>query len=163
LSDLVTGFTDSEGDRYTIVLRSSANASGNDRAYIAAADDVAGGATSVTAQLSAPAETELYIHEYAGLASSGSFDVASANTGPTSSTTDGLTSGVATTHADNELIFGCGFTLMAKAGTGFDQRSSYNNNVTEDEIGPIAGPYQATATSTNGGPWTMMMATFRGQ
>jgi len=130
------------------------------KSYIFVAFDSRAGADTVTYTLTAvPGEFEIYIHEYAGISA---FDTGAAASG-SSTATDGMTSGTAETHAANELIFGFGVSLSggAAAGTGFSARSTFHNNITEDEIVTSGGSYAATATMTSGTYWSMLMATFR--
>jgi hypothetical protein len=153
--------TDTRGNTYATVL-GPWDTFGGYRSYIALAQDVGGGPDTVSAQVSPATTMELYVHEYAGLATSGAFDKSSSRNG-SSSTTDGMESGFVTTSFDQELIFGFAVTNTAALGTGFNLRSSFNNNVIEDKVVTTKGSYQATATMTAGTAWAMMVATFRGQ
>jgi hypothetical protein len=121
-----------------------------------ALDVPSGGADTVALTLSQAPTTffEYYIHEYSGI---GAFDGASAGTG----TYPMMVSGFTSTTAPNDLVFGFAATGTATAGDGFTARSGFNNNLTEDEIVGPPGPYQATATMTAGGSWTLLMAAFR--
>jgi hypothetical protein len=133
------------------------------RSYIAYATDIEGGSDVVTVTLTgAPATvTELYIQEYAGLASANAFDAHASATG-TSTAVNGIASGHATTTSGPELIFAFVETGTAVAGTGFATRSAFNANLTEDEVVTLPGSYQATATMAAGTSWAILMATFRG-
>jgi hypothetical protein len=118
---------------------------------------VAGGAETVTfgIQASGPVDfLEAYVQEYSGI---GAFDVATAMSG----TATLMESGYATTTAPNELVFGFGITGTARAGQGFTTRSSYNDNLTEDEILASPGSVEATATQVSGSGWTLTMAAFK--
>ncbi len=150
--------SDTEGNTYVPVV-GPVTASGYSLTLFVALD-VAGGPDTVTVTWSSPVASEchLYAHEYAGLTS---FDVGAGGVG-TSTATDGITSGMIETHHANELVFGYTKTGIATAGTGFTARSTFDNNITEDESAPAPGPYQATATMTNGTSWTMLVGAFRG-
>jgi hypothetical protein len=153
--------SDTAGNPYSVVA-GPARGAGND-VYIALAEDARGGLTSVTVKLTAPVPPggmDLYVLEYAGMAPN-AFDE-TANQIGTTSATDGMTSGPATTRADGELVLGFGVSGIVKPGTGFSSRSLASGNVVEDKIADRAGPYQATATMVSPETsWTMVMATFR--
>ncbi len=149
--------TDSQGNTFTPVLGPITN--GGLRMTIFAAFDVAGGADTLTVTLSAAPSSffEVYLHEYAGIVA---YDTGAVAVG-SSTATDAMASGPADTHAAKELVFGYGVTGSAVAGTGFTERSSFDSNITEDQIVTMQGTYDATATMTAGSGWTMLMATFR--
>jgi hypothetical protein len=131
-----------------------------DRFDIELASDVRGGPVTVTVELSDPGgNLDLYVLEYTGLARSNAYDIGASQSG----TQSAMASGSALTRDDNELIFGFGVAIGVDAGAGFTPRSTVADNVTEDMIGARAGPYQTTATMTNGACWEMIMATFRHQ
>jgi hypothetical protein len=161
LAVTVTGLSDTRGNRYaTVVGPFDANGT---RHYLALALDVAGGPDTVTVTVSGnPAPyLGMHIHEYSGLVA---FDTGSTAAG-TSSAVDGMASGVKSTAADHELIFGYGVSSdTAFPGTGFNARSGFSTgDVTEDRIVSVRGAYQATATMVSGTHWEMLMATFRGE
>jgi hypothetical protein len=158
--------TDSLGNAYQTVLGPvlpslDAGNSGT-TLYLAFAGDIAGGSDSVTVKLSTAAYLDVYIHEYSGLALSGAFDVGAGASG-TSDVSNAMSSGPASTHASHELVFGFGASAMTSAGSGFTARSTFDTNITEDEVVTSSGSYQATATAGNLTGWIMTMATFRGQ
>jgi hypothetical protein len=98
-------------------------------------------------------------HEYAKVTA---FESANGATG-NNFDQDGMKSGDLATTGTNHLIFGFGVALTVAAGAGFVTRSSFDNNITEDELVDAAGTYQATATNTGtDGRWTMLGAAFRG-
>jgi hypothetical protein len=164
LAVTVTAINDTRGNTYTTVV-GPFDAHGT-RHYLAVALDVAGGPDTVTVKVSGnPAPyLGMHIHEYSGLARQTAFDMGAAAAGTTSAV-DGMASGVKTTTADHELIFGYGVSSdTAYPGTGFTARSGFaTGDVTEDKFVSIRGNYQATATMTAGSSWEMLMATFRGE
>jgi hypothetical protein len=159
----VSAISDSLGNSYTTVV-GPFDGNGT-RHYIAVALDVAGGPDTVTVTVNGNPSPYLglHIHEYAGLARQGAFDVGSAAAG-TSSAVDGMASGAKATTADHELIFGYGVSSdTAYPGTGFTARSGFSTgDVTEDKVVSVQGTYQATATMVSGTNWEMLMATFKG-
>jgi hypothetical protein len=151
---------DSLGNSFPVVVGPDPG-SGNNH-YIAIALDSPGGADTITVTFSAvPGGANLFILEYSGLVAANAFDVTKTGSG-TSTATDGMQSGFATTTAPVELIFGLADASGGSAGTGFASRDVLKGNVVEDEIVTSAGSYQATATASSGS-WTMVMATFIGQ
>lgn len=158
----VTQVSDSIGNDYQIVVGPTTEGPGVLASYIAFAGDVAGGADTVVVKVSGSGYLDVYIHEYSGLALSNAFDVGSGATG-TSTATNGVSSGSATTDAGNELIFGFGNASgTLTVGTGFTARSTFDGNLTEDMIAVTAGSYQATATASTD-EWGMIMGAFHGQ
>jgi hypothetical protein len=166
-TDLVA-VTDSAGDSFTLVP--SPPHRGPDRTQgIAAAFDVKGGTTDITLTITLgvlppPDFFEVYAHEYAGIALTNAIDVSKANDGNTPNDLS-VTSGIGTTSARHELVFGflSGDIGQPQFGAGFTERSTYNGNLTEDREVVNSGPYEATAALMTPGPWTMVMATFRGR
>ena len=152
---------DSLGSAFTVVSGPWIGNGANH--YIAVALDTAGGANTVEASFSGEASTAyVYVHEYAGIATSAAFDQASSRNGVTAAP-DGMNSGPVTTTWPHELVFGFGETRTAAPGTGFTARSLFSDNVTEDRIVDTLGSYQATGTMTTGTDWAMMVTTFRGR
>ena len=85
----------------------------------------------------------IYIHEYAGLATS-PLDQVSSQTG----TGTAVTSGAKTTKQANELIFGYASVdhCVISGGTGFSVRQTAGCNMSEDMIVSATGTYSATFT-----------------
>jgi hypothetical protein len=156
--------TDTLGSSFTVVASNLSTMPGGTNMYVALAENVAGGmdAITITVDVSSNAYFEMYLHEYAGLALHGAFDVANTGTG-TSPGPDGMSGGVVMTSAPGELIFGYGTTGEAAAGTGFTVRLTLNSNITEDQVAGPPGPYTATATMLSGNIWQMITAAFRTQ
>jgi hypothetical protein len=150
--------TDSLGSTYEPMVGPVTNS--GFRLTIFAAFDVRAGSDTITVTFSAAPATEshLYAHEYAGLVA---FDVGAGATG-TSAATDGVASGFITTRYANELLFAYSQTGVVVAGTGFTARSTFDSNVSEDQLIPTVGTYQATATMTSGSSWTIVAGAFRG-
>jgi hypothetical protein len=63
------------------------------------------------------------------------------------------------------LVFGFGVPKVGtvEAGTGFFARSTFDGNITEDTVAAAPGSYQATATAAQSGPWSMVVAAFKGR
>jgi hypothetical protein len=127
------------------------------------AQDIDGGAsTSVTATLGEYTNSvlEVFALEYSGLASSNPFDTSSNGMG----TSSGETSGPATTRFSHELVLGFGGPgeIMMDSTFRLALRST-GGNIVESKFVTTAGKYEATATTTSGTSWEMIMATFRGQ
>jgi hypothetical protein len=119
--------------------------------------NVAAGTDSIS--VSVPAYTfgeilEVYVHEYTGISA---FDGANGQTG----TTNDMHSGLVTTTAPGDLIFGFGDTGAVGTGMGFASRLMLNQNLTEDRIDPVAEMTEATATMRTGNNWAMMVAAFK--
>ena len=81
-------------------------------------------------------------------------------------TTSAMHSGVVTTTAPGDLIFGFGITTFLGMGStmasgGFTSHPAVHNNLTEDEIFPGTGPVEATGMMVTGSAWTMMVAAFK--
>ena len=75
-------------------------------------------------------------------------------------TTALMESGFVTTTGPNDLVFGFGVTGAATVGAGFTLRSSFNSNVTEDQIAANAGQHEATARTQASTGWIMLVAAF---
>jgi len=100
------------------------------------------------------------VTEYAGLAQANAFGGGSSGTG----TGTRASSGVVTTTATNELVFGAGYTASAftAPGSGFTLRAltQPDADIVEDMVASAPGAYAATAT-TSSGAWVMQVAAFR--
>lgn len=133
---------------------------GGSRSYIFASFDVPGGNMELSVSLTGASGTYLlvYLHEYRGVTS---FDVGSWKKGTTKGV-DGMSTSLTTASA-NELIFAYGFSNFAVApGTGFEKRSSFYSNVTEDRLTDAGGQFNATATMVSGTGWKLLAAAFKG-
>jgi hypothetical protein len=154
--------TDTLSNVYTAVgpLKKGAGVLANWNTQLFYAKNIQGGAASVTIKLSAAAtsEIDLYVHEYSGADLTAPLDVTSVNVG-LGGTAD---SGSVATHSANELIFGFEIdaSQSAGAGSGFEQRSNFVGDPTEDKIVRTVGSYNATVHS-GGSDWVMWMAAFK--
>lgn len=152
---------DSVGSAYTQLVSFDSTDTGEPvRNFVWAAFDVAGGNVTVTVTTTDTTHEyfEVYALEYAGLSA---FDVSATAQG-TSSSTDAMASGYATTTFANDLIVGYGTEGVGAAGTSFTLRSGFESDVVEDRIVSTAGAYEATATMVSGSGWEMAMVAFKG-
>jgi hypothetical protein len=163
--DLVQ-LTDSAGDTFSLTPNPPHRVADSGRQGIATSLDVKGGPTIITMTVGeAPtpmAYFDVYTHEYAGIATP---DLVRVNDG-TGAPGLAVTSGIGTTSAAPELLFGFGAGhVPLLPGNNFNGRSTFNRNVTEDRVVMATGPYDATAVvaGQSTGSWTMLMATFRGR
>ena len=154
----VTSISDSEGNMYATATHAVASPGGN-VAQVFYAQNIKGGANTVTITLSTTQYNDLYILEYSGLATGGALDVTSTASG----TSNSATSGAATTTAPNELIFGFGGGDSGTYSPGplFSARSTFDGDIAEDMIVNSSGSYTATASISVSAGWTMSMATFK--
>jgi hypothetical protein len=162
----ISAITDSLGNTYTLVV-GPVDGVYVPSLYVAMALDVRGGSDSVTVRCALPVTQELdvYVHEFSGIALAGAFDVRASASGATPA----MSSGPATTTADNELVIGFGETNRhgtVASGTGFTNLSindqSVNGDILDEYlVAPHAGEQQATATTASGANWAMVMATFK--
>jgi hypothetical protein len=133
------------------------------RQYVYYAINRETGSNTVTVNLSATARCEVYIHEYSGLAATGTLDVGAVDSASGASDEDGgLVVGPITTNAPNELVFAfatCSDSCLP--GSGFRQRSNFDGNFTADTIGKTSGSYELVGTATKG-PWVASLLAFRG-
>ncbi len=149
----VSSVTDTQGNAYVQAVASGGSA-------IWYAVSIRGGADTVTANFASSTGFSLiYIHEYAGLATSSALDQVSSQTG----TGTAVTSGAKTTTQTNELIFGYASVdhCVSTGGTGFTVRQTAGCNMSEDMIVSAVGTYSATFTQSSSGGWTGLMATFK--
>jgi hypothetical protein len=155
----IANVTDTQNNTYEQVV-ATADGTG-DSLYAFLALDVVGGPDTVTANANGSAALlQLFVHEYEFVAA---FDTGTGASG-TDGQADGMASGKIETSAESELLFGCGYTISASAGTNFTTRSaSTMDGITEDQSSGAPGPYQATATMKLGVQWTMLVAAFEGK
>jgi hypothetical protein len=165
-TDLVS-VTDSAGDSFTLVPNPPHRRVDGTRRGIAAAFDVKGGTTDITVKITLgalppPVFFTVYAHEYAGIVPTNAIDLMEVNDVASKGELS-LTSGIGTTSAPHELVFAFATGSGLQPGANFTQRSTYNQNLTEDREVLSAGPYEATATAETPADWIMLMATFRGR
>jgi hypothetical protein len=153
--------SDSQGDAYQAALAPTNWSGTSYRAQVFYAKNITGGATSVTVTLSGGSNSgcEMYVEEYAGVDRVSPLDQTAVATGPGGQTPS---SGTRTTTQARELIFGYAesATSIAGAGAGFTVRSTYNDNLVEDEIVSTTGSYAATFAGSAAN-WLAAMATFK--
>ncbi len=135
--------------------------------------NVASGANTVTVTLGAsgPSNCRLAIHEYSGVATTTPvLDMVSANMDNNgTTTTDGVTSGAATTRTDGELIFGAvendggASPITAATGTAYTRQISVNSDelVTEYRVQASASSTAAAFTDSTSTSYLAAMVTFR--
>ena len=148
--------TDSQGNVFTAVgVQLTSPGGSHSRVYYA--KNIKGGADTVTITLSAAsAWLEVYLSEYSGVDPVNPIDAQAGASGSTGA----VSSGSATTTAAGDVIYGyCVADATCTFGSGFTARSTFNNNLIEDEIAATAGTYSATATANNG--WTMQMVALK--
>src|SRR5215472_12313410 len=149
----ITLVVDTQGNSFV-----QAAASGGDALWYAT--NIKGGTDTITANFAASTGFSLiYIHEYAGLASS-ALDQVSTQTG----TGTAVTSGAKTTTQANELVFGYASVgnRVSGGGTGFTVRQTAGGNMSEDMIVSTTGTYAATFTQNISSKWTGFLVTFKG-
>src|SRR5262249_19295555 len=99
------------------------------------------------------------VTEYAGLSQSNVLEAVSSASGAAPNANSGSVS----TTANNDLIFGAGYTLggFSAPGGGFVQRvlTAPDGDNVEDQVAPGSGSYEATAICS--GAWLMQVAAFR--
>jgi len=103
---------------------------------------------------------EIYISEYSNvLTTSDPLDKNRTNNG----TGTAINSGSVTTVAANELIWGVsiGEDKVINGGTGFNVRSTDQDNIVEDRSGSAAGAYSAGFTAVGSTNWVAQIATFK--
>jgi uncharacterized repeat protein (TIGR01451 family) len=129
------------------------------------AENIAGGANTVTVSDSLGGTLRFAIVEYAGVALTNSLDVTTAAQG----TGTAMSSGTMTTTANNDLVLGLLSTADAAtftAGAGFviQERVPAAPNsklAVEDRIQPTAGAIAATGTASVSNNWGAVAAAFR--
>ncbi len=148
----ISSVVDTQGNAYVQAVASGSNA-------VWYALNTKGGADTVTANFAASTGFSLiYIHEYAGLATS-ALDQTSSESG----TGTAVTSGAKTTTQSNELIFGYASVdhCVITGSTGFTVRQTAGCNMSEDMIVSVGGTYAATFTQNISSGWVGIMATFK--
>jgi hypothetical protein len=160
--------TDSRGNVYRQALKFNNVAEGaeyDDTVALFYAENIAGGANTVTVSLSRAASLRFAILEYSGLATSNALDVTRSATAR--STTPN--SGSATTTAPGDLVLGIFSTQSYRTftpGAGFTARASVNAApntalLVTDRVLPAAGAVAATATLSGTDYWGAGLVAFR--
>lgn len=154
-SGQVTNVTDSLGGNPTLVVGPTQRTNGDTIAVYFAGDVPQDGAEKITVTTATfPGTILLYAHEYANVKT---FDVGQGTAG--TFTKGVVSSPKITTTAPNELLFGFAISSLATAGPGFQVRSPFDANVTEDRIVDVAG--DTTATAVVNDSWVVIGAAFK--
>jgi hypothetical protein len=151
--------TDSQGNTY---YQAISQASGTDHAsFVFYAQNIKGGANTVTTTFSVSQTMRFSIHEFSGVAKFLSVDKTSSSSGSSTSPDSGSKS----ISIPNELIFGAISTDGAPSytvGGSFTLLENVSNKIlTEYRIVSSTGSYSASATLGVSDPWTSEMVTFR--
>ena len=148
--------TDSQGNVFTAV-GNQLTSPGGTRSRVYYANNIKGGADTVTVNLSATSSwLELYLSEYSGVNQTNPIDAQAG----TSGSAGAVSSGNATTTVAGDGIYGyCVGDWACTAGSGFTTRSNLNDNLIEDKQAGNAGTYAATGSANNG--WTMQMVAIK--
>jgi hypothetical protein len=151
-----TSVTDSQGNTYTAV-GSLLTSPGGSSSRVYFAQNIAGGADTVTVKLSSSSSwIEVYLTEYSGVSTVSAVDVQSGASGSSGT----VSSGLATTTVSGDEIFGyCVGDWNCTAGSGFTSRSAFDGNLIEDKKATSAGSYAATGTANKG--WSMQMVALK--
>ena len=159
--DFATGLTpssitDSQGNTFT-AIGSQLSSPGGVGSVVYYAKNIKGGADAVTVTLSASSTfIELYLTEYAGMDPTNPIDAEAGASGSAGS----VSSGNATTSAAGDVIYGyCVGDTACTVGSGFTARSTFDENLIEDQTAGNAGSYAATASAGSG--WTMHMVALK--
>src|SRR5262249_24526467 len=129
-------------------------------AFIFVASNVAAGQGTVNIQFNQPlAEIEGYIHEYSGILGPPSDADRKDTTSCGAGQGDCVATRVLNAPARRSLLFAYRVAYVINGGTSFDERETFNANVTEDRVvGP--GQYPATATKMSGPTAAILGAVF---
>jgi len=111
----------------------------------------------VTVTLSAnSAWIELYLAEYSGVDQTNPIDAQAGSSGSAGP----VSSGNATTTVAGDVIYGyCVGDSACIVGSGFAARSTFDDNLIEDQTAGNPGSYAATGSATSG--WTMQMVALK--
>ena len=148
--------TDSQGNTFTPVGTQLTSPAGG-QSVVYYAKNIKGGADTVIVSISANATfLELYLTEYSGIDQTNPIDAqagAAGSAGPVSS-------GNATTSVAGDVIYGyCVGDSACTAGSGSMVRSTFDENLIEDQSAGNPGSYAATGSASEG--WTMHMVALK--
>jgi hypothetical protein len=183
--DTSTGATnatcsDTRGNTYTTV-KTAIDGTNHDGISICYAMNIAAGANTITGTTRNGAGTatnagnkQIMPSEYANVAATGAFDVATSNNATGTNAADNLTTGSITTNANGELIFGTalitsgGSSMTLSVGSGYtldkfiNTAQTANANITEHKVQSAAGATAATFTdSASGNTYLAVVASFK--
>jgi chitodextrinase len=157
----ITSVTDSSGNTYQVAIPTATSrlTPESQAVYYASNINPALG-NVVTVKFSRSASfVDLRIAEYSGLSPTNPFDVGSTATGSGGT----ANSNAITTSFNNDLIIGVGITegTFNGPGSGYTLRmiTSPDADILEDQVGTLAGTYNATASVNN--YWLMQIAAFK--
>lgn len=157
----VSTLTDNAGNTYKKINGKTNWNGANYAADLWYAYNITGGATTITATLSANPTTffQIYITEFSGIASS--IDPLDQNSVATGNST-AINSGSKTTVYNNEMVYGAaiGATASISAGGSFTLVSAANSNIIEFRKVSSPGSNASTFTGAGAGNWVAQMATF---
>ena len=156
--------TDTRGNTYRKAIQYNETVDGTTLG-IFYAENIAGGANTMTVTNTFSATLRFAILEYAGVATANSLDVTATAQG----TTNAPTTGTATTTASGDLVIGLLSTANSStftAGSGYviQERVPAAPNTklaAEDRIQTAAGPVSANGTLNSSDIWGAAMAAFR--
>ena len=156
---------DSRGNTYHKAIQFSETVDGNSFG-IYYAENIAGGANTVTVSDTAAATLRFAILEYSGVAASGSLDVLAATQGDSTTANSGVT---AMTTASGDLLLGAimtGNPASFTAGSGYIIKESVpaepgTKLIVEDQIQATAGATTASATLGAVDFWAAGVAAFK--
>jgi len=156
-SSSVQSIKDSHGNTYALAAGPIRGTNLSQSIYYLS--NVVSGSNTVTVTFNQAASyPDVRALEYSGVSA---LDVTAGASGNSASSS----SGSATTHYPNELIFGANtmYTGDAGPGTGFTSRiiTSPDGDLAEDMLVTSIGTYSATAPLVSSGNWVMQMATFK--
>ncbi len=161
--------TDSKGDTFanTAIAHNTTN---HQFLGICYATNIAGGSSNTVTVTFGAASTyrRIIAAEYSGVASTSPVDTTATNWSSNgTSSTNGVTSGSATTTTAGDLIIGgvvdaVGTTTIT-AGTGFTQRNSLNNKdfALQDQVQTTAGSIASTQTFGSANPYAANMVALK--
>jgi hypothetical protein len=151
-----SSISDSQGNTFTQV-GTQLTSPGGARSQVYYANNIKGGADTVTINLSAnSAWIEVYLNEYSGVNQTNPIDAQAGASGSAST----ASSGNATTTAAGDIIYGyCVGDGNCTVGSGFTARSTLDANLVEDETAGSAGSYAAKGKANQG--WTMQMVALK--
>jgi len=147
--------TDSQGNTFSQAGTQLVSPGGvGTRVYYA--QNIKGGADTVTVTLSGPSYLEAYITEYAGLNQTSPIDGQAGAVGNAGA----VSSGNLTTTGAGDVIYGfCFGDAACTAGTGFTARLTADGNLVEDDTVGNPGAYSAIGSATSG--WAMQMVALK--
>ena len=156
--------TDTNGNTYRKAIQFNVTVSGG-TIGIFYAENIAGGANTVTVSDTAVATLRFAILEYSGVATSGSLDGVAMTQGNSASPN----SGSGTTTANGDLLLGAIMTAAPEtytAGIGYQIEESApaepgTKLITEDQVQATAGAAAASATLGMANPWAAAIAAFK--